>query len=246
MLGVLLALDSSGRLGVTVFVALTAHVGVVWTLSHSVDEHQSRAQEVALPAAPPPLLEIQIERTREVELPTEALAAPGPVSFAAPADRAASARRHPTAIAVPAAPPSATLSPADMSSAPSNSLLSAPPVSPGASGAATPVSGAAGSGSGSTGTSGGVGARLLGAGDPCAGYFPADSKVQRGTVRLDVDVDPRGLVTGSRVRAVEPKDAGLSQAALACATRLRFKPASDGAGQPVTSRATLLLRFERP
>lgn len=89
------------------------------------------------------------------------------------------------------------------------------------------------------------GARLLASRDPCAGYFPATSRVSRGHVKIAVDVDPHGSVIGSEVLEEAPTGAGLSQAARACAARLRFTAATTGEGQSIRSRTTLLLHFQR-
>lgn len=98
---------------------------------------------------------------------------------------------------------------------------------------------------GGTAIAGPQAARLLTTGDPCAGYFPAASPVSKGTVKVRVDVDARGLVTRSAVLLVTPERSGLFQAAIACASRLRFSAAKSSEGRPVAGQATLSLNFER-
>jgi hypothetical protein len=105
--------------------------------------------------------------------------------------------------------------------------------------------GASGNGATAGAAGSASGARLLGAGDPCAGYFPADSTASRGEVHLSVDVDAQGSVVGSEVLEVRPAGAGFSQAAQSCAARLRFAAARTSSGAPLRSRAILVLRFDR-
>jgi TonB family protein len=69
--------------------------------------------------------------------------------------------------------------------------------------------------------------------------------VGRAQVRLAVDVDAHGHVTGAEVLAVNPRDEAFAHAARACAARMRFAAAKASDGERVRSRATLELSFER-
>ncbi len=112
-------------------------------------------------------------------------------------------------------------------------------------GTASGVASGSQAGFGSAPASGGTGARLLGHGDPCAGYFPAMSSASRGQVSITVEIDVRGFVIGSQVVDVIPPGAGFSQAAHACVSRLRFTPATTPQGAAIESRTTLRLSFQR-
>jgi hypothetical protein len=125
----------------------------------------------------------------------------------------------------------------------------------GASGAGTGLGsaeGRAGSGGGAGDDAGaGAGApaqgpRLLAAGNPCAGYFPAGAHVAHGRVQVEVEVGANGRIAATRVMAEQPLGEGFAGAARACAAdRLQFTPARSSQGTPVEGHARLLLSFDR-
>ena len=129
-------------------------------------------------------------------------------------------------------------------------------------GATTDASGAGtalGSAEGRAGSGGGAGddagaragapvqgPRLLAAGNPCAGYFPAGAHVAHGRVQVEVEVSANGRIATTRVLAEQPLGEGFAGAARACAAdRLQFTPARSSQGTPVEGHARLLLSFDR-
>ena len=87
--------------------------------------------------------------------------------------------------------------------------------------------------------------RLLSAGNPCAGYFPAGANAAHGRVQVEVEVGPNGRIESTRVMAEQPLGEGFGGAARACADRLLFRPAHSVQGTPTEGLARLLLRFDR-
>lgn len=106
---------------------------------------------------------------------------------------------------------------------------------------------------GGAGAAGGTGAgslanspaHLLGAGNRCADLFPYAATSDTGTVAVSLEVASSGQPSSSRVLDEAPRDQGFGVAASHCVRRLRFAPAVDGSGRPVTSRSVVRLRFER-
>lgn len=86
---------------------------------------------------------------------------------------------------------------------------------------------------------------LAGAADPCRGLFPYAAAANSGAVAVEVSVAPDGGVSLQRIMTESPPGQGFGAAAAACTSRLRFVPASDGAGRAVAARSIVRLRFER-
>ena len=81
---------------------------------------------------------------------------------------------------------------------------------------------------------------------PFSCLFPAAAdvaKIDAATVPLLIEVDATGRV--SSVRALRDPGAGFAQAALSCAKRLSFVPASGLDGSRVADRVRLHVRFQR-
>ena len=89
------------------------------------------------------------------------------------------------------------------------------------------------------------GPRLLATRDPCAGFFPGTADAKRGQVQLSVDVDADGRPHPTQILLELPRGQGFQSAAKACAAHLRFAPALDAQGRPVSASARIALRFER-
>jgi TonB family protein len=89
------------------------------------------------------------------------------------------------------------------------------------------------------------GPQLLATRDPCAGYFPGTAAANRGDVQLAIDVDAQGHARAREIMLESPRGQGFEKAAKACASQLRFAPALDTQGHPVSGRARIALRFHR-
>ena len=73
--------------------------------------------------------------------------------------------------------------------------------------------------------------------------YPEDARDEgvTGTVVLDAVIDDQGAVTA--VRVLEDPDPRLSDAASAAVRSWRFKPATDGAGEPLAVCYVLTVKF---
>lgn len=151
---------------------------------------------------------------------------------------------------------------AQVEAAPDSARATGAPAASSVSGAVASASATGGSSAGSTPSATGAGPassagggsasdapasspRLLSAGNPCAGYFPAGANAAHGRVQVEVEVGPNGRIESTRVMAEQPLGEGFGGAARACADRLLFRPAHTVQGTPTEGLARLLLRFDR-
>lgn len=88
-------------------------------------------------------------------------------------------------------------------------------------------------------------ARLAPGSTACADLFPYEAGVTRGEVTATLDVDSEGRAKLVKLERAIPTARGFEAAASACAMRLRFEPARDGAGRTVASMAQVKLVFQR-
>lgn len=103
------------------------------------------------------------------------------------------------------------------------------------------------SGRGAPGSSAGQGsargARLLP--HSCTDLFPSSANSDVGQVTVELEVGASGLARVVRATRASTTESVFSQAAELCASRLRFTPARDEAGHPVSAHAIVRLHFAR-
>lgn len=82
-------------------------------------------------------------------------------------------------------------------------------------------------------------------GDPCRGFFPQGTQVDRGEADVRVSVSAEGRVTKISVAREEPAGQGFGGAARRCLGTAQFAPALDERGLPVPWTMPVTVKFSR-